>query len=236
MRINKKMSEFTQKHLYISLTIIFLIFIPLTLQFSIYILSWGVFRSGSNDGWLGFWGGYLGSALAIGFAYFNTKYQLKESKKNDFENAVKINELNALSSLLNNSMEFLSRIYEFENAIEIFNPQNTGNEKSSDQAYNIMNNFQNYWRDYILQYNSRITSLNSLTRLDRENIGSFKRVTGAAHADLERELRKETRDYNSIVGKKDQLKNLIVTQTNNFNEKYKAILPSDLDLSKQSPK
>lgn len=75
------MSEFTQKHLYISLTIIFLIFIPLTLQFSIYILSWGVFRSGSNDGWLGFWGGYLGSALAIGFAYFNTKYQLKESKK-----------------------------------------------------------------------------------------------------------------------------------------------------------
>lgn len=179
----------------------------------------------------------MGSTLAIGFAYFNTKYQLNESKQNDFENAVKINELNSLSSLLNNSMGFLSRIYELENAIQIFNSQNNmGNNQSSDQPYTIINNFQKYWRDYVSQYNSRITSLNHLTSSERKHICSSKINTGNAHTDLEKELRKEPKDYNSIVEKKNLLKDLIIKQINSFDEKYKTILSSDFDLNKQSPK
>lgn len=237
MKTTKRMSKFIQKHLAVSLAIIFFIFIPFILQISLCIFSWGIFSSGSNDGWLGFWGGYLGSTLAIGFAYFNTKYQLNESKQNDFENAVKINELNSLSSLLNNSMGFLSRIYELENAIQIFNSQNNmGNNQSSDQPYTIINNFQKYWRDYVSQYNSRITSLNHLTSSERKHICSSKINTGNAHTDLEKELRKEPKDYNSIVEKKNLLKDLIIKQINSFDEKYKTILSSDFDLNKQSPK
>ncbi|MCG0876274.1 hypothetical protein IMAU10586_02849 [Lactiplantibacillus plantarum] len=53
MKTTKRMSKFIQKHLAVSLAIIFFIFIPFILQISLCIFSWGIFSSGSNDGWLG---------------------------------------------------------------------------------------------------------------------------------------------------------------------------------------
>ena len=44
---------------------------------------------GSNDGWLGFWGGYAGSAISILFAYFNTKNQISEERSRQQE-AIKV--------------------------------------------------------------------------------------------------------------------------------------------------
>lgn len=38
--------------------------------------------SGSNDGWLGFWGGYLGAIVAIGGVYWQVEEQRKEFQSN----------------------------------------------------------------------------------------------------------------------------------------------------------
>lgn len=60
-------------------TIILAIFVPIIINLSISFISWG---SGSNDGWLGFWGGYLGALISIFGIYFQVTKSIEESEKN----------------------------------------------------------------------------------------------------------------------------------------------------------
>lgn len=59
---------------------------------------------GSMGDWIGFWGSYIGSMIgvigAVGISYWTTKKQLVESKKNDFENQIKLADLSRLSEAI----------------------------------------------------------------------------------------------------------------------------------------
>lgn len=62
--------------------------VPLLLAMLIMFFNIGV---GDDNGWLGFWGGYLGSIVAVLFAYFNTKYQITrehQAKKEEQEEQI----------------------------------------------------------------------------------------------------------------------------------------------------
>ena len=69
------------------------------------IFNFGTFlknsiRVGDFGNWLGFWGSYLGSVIAVFFAFINTKVQLKESQRNDYKKAIILNELNTTIKIL----------------------------------------------------------------------------------------------------------------------------------------
>lgn len=63
----------------IILSTIVVILIPIIINLLISFISWG---SGSNDGWLGFWGGYLGALISILGIYVQVTKSIEESKKN----------------------------------------------------------------------------------------------------------------------------------------------------------
>lgn len=54
----------------------FIIVVPIIIVFSQHLLSFGWFLDASNDGWLGFWGGFLGSAFSI-FGVYVSIYEQK---------------------------------------------------------------------------------------------------------------------------------------------------------------
>lgn len=62
--------DFIKKYWWMFLVI--LIFIPLILELGITFIP----GNGSNDGWLGFWGGYLGATVTVLFSWYNTNYQI----------------------------------------------------------------------------------------------------------------------------------------------------------------
>ena len=66
------MNDGFENRWWVWLGIVFII-IPLLLGTIMPFVNTGV---GDDNGWLGFWGGYLGSIVAVLFAYFNTKYQI----------------------------------------------------------------------------------------------------------------------------------------------------------------
>ena len=70
--------------------ILFLFTVPLVL---------GCIFPNEKTNWISFFGSYLGSMLTVAFAFFSTKWQLKQSKKNDIDNAVKLDCLERLSKL-----------------------------------------------------------------------------------------------------------------------------------------
>lgn len=113
---------------------------------------------GKPANWLGFWGSYLGSILAIVFAYINTKAQLKESKQNDLDNAIKINKINNSTVLLNNIMAFLSKLDTIQAEI-VFNTKMA--KRICDIKYKNLNNLNNDWIDYITKWNTYAVTSNS---------------------------------------------------------------------------
>ncbi|MCT3023743.1 hypothetical protein EFN12_03785 [Pediococcus pentosaceus] len=64
----------------------------------------GSFVIGTDGDWISFWGSAIGSLLgiigAVGVSYWSTRKQLIESKKNDFENQIKLADLSRLSEAL----------------------------------------------------------------------------------------------------------------------------------------
>ena len=100
----------------------FLFFIPLILQLNPWGFStWlkGYVRIGTPNEWFGFWGSYIGSILSISFAYINSKIeanrqkesierQLEQSKINDLDNAIKIDEINNLTMILGEISDYIS--------------------------------------------------------------------------------------------------------------------------------
>lgn len=71
--------------------IITLIIIPLVIQG---VINWDTMNNGSDDGWLGFWGGYLGSIIGVVGALIVIQIQLANDKKRfDKETKAKNKEL-----------------------------------------------------------------------------------------------------------------------------------------------
>ena len=60
-------------------TFILAILVPIIINILISLISWG---SGSNDGWLGFWGGYLGALISILGIYFQVAKSIENSENN----------------------------------------------------------------------------------------------------------------------------------------------------------
>ncbi|MFS1088317.1 putative phage abortive infection protein [Enterococcus casseliflavus] len=58
--------------------IITLIIIPLVIQG---VINWDTMNNGSDDGWLGFWGGYLGSIIGVVGTLIAIQIQLSNEKK-----------------------------------------------------------------------------------------------------------------------------------------------------------
>lgn len=60
-------------------------------------------KVGNIGDWISFWGSYIGSIIgtigAVGVSYWSTKKQLEESKKNDFTNSLKLNDINLLNKI-----------------------------------------------------------------------------------------------------------------------------------------
>ena len=73
----KKYIKDNWKWLSIGFFILFII-IPLLTQIFINI---DTINKGSDDGWLGFWGGYLGAIIGIAGAIFVVQIQLKEDRE-----------------------------------------------------------------------------------------------------------------------------------------------------------
>ncbi|GAX03447.1 hypothetical protein IWT140_01050 [Secundilactobacillus pentosiphilus] len=62
--------------------ILALIAIPIVIG-SALKLPWFDFNNGSNDGWLGFWGGYLASVITIVGVYWQVRKQINADKTKD---------------------------------------------------------------------------------------------------------------------------------------------------------
>lgn len=108
----------TKNEFYIAMACFF-VFIIL---FPIILLSYMRTPSGIYDGignvsdWIGFWGSYIGSIIgtigAVMVSYWSTKKQLEESKKNDFINSLKLNDINLLNKIFERTNDVY---YELEN-------------------------------------------------------------------------------------------------------------------------
>lgn len=98
------MKKFYQKNKWLILALCTFITIP-----GILFLIIGNLKQRTD--WLSFWGSYLGSIITIAFAYINTqvsskeqsenlKLQLEQSKQNDLDNAIKLDRMKRLFSLI----------------------------------------------------------------------------------------------------------------------------------------
>ncbi|MFT9411992.1 hypothetical protein [Liquorilactobacillus hordei] len=95
------------------LIVLFLVVIPLLVEGGISLIPW----NGSDDGWLGFWGSYLGIIPSGLIAYFVAKTQIDAEKKNYRENHFK-------DMLIINYREMHTKITIFEKAANVFiNPE-----------------------------------------------------------------------------------------------------------------
>lgn len=66
------------------ITIICLVLAPIVIAMLLPIIN---FSNGSDDGWLGFWGGYLGAIIAIVGVWWQTNKTIKNEKESMFSNA-----------------------------------------------------------------------------------------------------------------------------------------------------
>ncbi|AWZ43128.1 hypothetical protein CW750_08425 [Latilactobacillus sakei] len=74
----KKIKIFIKKH-YILGSLVALILTLIVAPKLIELLLQSIPGTGSNDGWLGFWGGYLGSVIAVAFAAYTAKLQSEKA-------------------------------------------------------------------------------------------------------------------------------------------------------------
>lgn len=63
-----------------------LVIIPFFIQL---LINWDTMNKGSDDGWLGFWGGYLGSIIGVVGTLIAIQIQLSNEKKR-FDNETKL--------------------------------------------------------------------------------------------------------------------------------------------------
>lgn len=98
-----KLSKIQQIWIFIILFLSLSIILVLGVDIGIYLVN-GKLIVGTDGDWISFWGSFLGALVSVAGAvcisYWTTKKQLEESKKNDFENQIKLADLTRLSEAL----------------------------------------------------------------------------------------------------------------------------------------
>lgn len=93
-QVKAKVINYMRKHSLLVILIV-LAFIPVIIGL---LMNTSCFDdiSGSNDGWLGFWGGYLGSIAAILGVYWQVHVEIQNNKENQYKEARPIFILNIM--------------------------------------------------------------------------------------------------------------------------------------------
>lgn len=135
-----------------------LFLIPIFIQTNLlYFGTWilNFINIGKPGNWLGFWGSYLGSILSIAFAYVNTKMQLKESKRNDYEKAIKLRELDSAVSLLQAAAYLQNHVHSLQVEFKYNKDQKNYKDLKIDtlsKIYEIQNNYMEKYNYSIVVY------------------------------------------------------------------------------------
>lgn len=160
----------------------FLFFIPLILQLNPWGFStWlkGYVRIGTPNEWFGFWGSYIGSILSISFAYINSKIeanrqkesierQLEQSKINDLDNAIKIDEINNLTMILGEISDYMANICSFT----LFGkcPKSVMDQEKFNsfvvEFANLSTEYMKNWNKFILKYYTDKNEYTDLLKLN----------------------------------------------------------------------
>lgn len=119
------LSDFQKKHPVIfaaGVLFVLLVIIPSGVLVLEHLLTFGWFVEADNGDWLGFWGGYLGSIVAIGGVYYETNKNIGESRREirEQEDKVKWRSLQKVRPFLKTSYDanhmFVEFLTERENA------------------------------------------------------------------------------------------------------------------------
>lgn len=163
----------------------FLFFIPLILQLNPWGFStWlkGYVRIGTPNEWFGFWGSYIGSILSISFAYINSKIeanrqkesierQLEQSKINDLDNAIKIDEINNLTMILGEISDYMANICFLDLFKEDPNEVNKVMDQERFNSFvveftNLSTEYTKNWNKFILRYYTDKNEYTDLLKLN----------------------------------------------------------------------
>ena len=163
----------------------FLFFIPLILQLNPWGFStWlkGYVRIGTPNEWFGFWGSYIGSILSISFAYINSKIeanrqkesierQLEQSKINDLDNAIKIDEINNLTMILGKISDYMANICSLDLFEEDPNEVNKVIDLDTFESFkgefiNLVIKYMKDWNKFILRYYTGENEQTNLLKLN----------------------------------------------------------------------
>ena len=171
----KKYIKDNWKWLSIGFFILFII-IPLLTQIFINI---DTINKGSDDGWLGFWGGYLGAIIGIAGAIFVVQIQLKEDREgrevekvdNTFFNLLTLH--NDQKNTLNDDRIFEEIYFDFnkelrnqllEEGLDFFYSE-------KDTIVSILQEFIKGYKNYI-ENNEQYVSAEFLERWERRKTGA----------------------------------------------------------------
>lgn len=121
--------------------IITLIIIPLVIQG---VINWDTMNNGSDDGWLGFWGGYLGSIIGVVGALIVIQIQLSNEKER-FEEETEARKIELEESKKRFDEETQARNKEFEE------------EEKARKSEQVDNTFFNLLNLFISQQNSLVS-------------------------------------------------------------------------------
>lgn len=142
--------------------IITLIIIPLVIQG---VINWDTMNNGSDDGWLGFWGGYLGSIIGVVGALIVIQIQLENEKKR-FDEETKARDIEFIENKKRFDEETLARNKEFEESKKRFDEETKARnkefeeEKKARKSEQIDNTFFNLLNLFISQQNALISEQN----------------------------------------------------------------------------
>ncbi|MGH1876662.1 putative phage abortive infection protein [Enterococcus casseliflavus] len=142
--------------------IVTLIIIPLVIQG---VINWDTMNNGSDDGWLGFWGGYLGSIIGVVGALIVIQIQLENEKKR-FDEETKARDNEFIENKKRFDEETLARNKEFEESKKRFDEETKARnkefeeEKKARKSEQIDNTFFNLLNLFISQQNALISEQN----------------------------------------------------------------------------
>ncbi|MFT9005305.1 MAG: hypothetical protein ABF991_11445 [Liquorilactobacillus hordei] len=199
------MKAFFEKYWW--LILLFLVGIPLLVEFGITLVPW----NGSDDGWLGFWGSYLGTIPSGLIAYFVAKAQIDAEKRNYRENHLR-------DMLIIDYREMYTKITIFEKAVNVLiNPQRADintvklqdkvNEvKKNMFAIDDVNNIIN-----ILPKFDKEAKLKCLFYQIKESFGKVKSITDAEI------IRMRDKEYDDD---EKQLEKRVQEECANFDKNY----------------
>lgn len=139
--------------------IITLIIIPLVIQG---VINWDIMNNGSDDGWLGFWGGYLGSIIGVVGALIVIQIQLENEKKR-FDEETKARYIEFIENKKRFDEETLARNKEFEESKKRFDEETQARnkefeeEKKARKSEQVDNTFFNLLNLFISQQHSLVS-------------------------------------------------------------------------------